>query len=159
MIQNDLKSIILTQSELIGINPHWLMAIIQQESAWNPFAIRYELTYRYLYHPELFKINTLNTELIAQRTSWGLGQLMGAVARELGHLGYLSELLDPKTNIYYMCLLISRCMKTSSQQSDIFAMYNGGEGALRLINGKYPNQTYVDSVTHYLSEYETGIRS
>ena len=77
-------------------------AIITQESGWNAFAIRYEQTYQYLFNPDEFaKKNkvTLSTEINTQKMSWGLGQIMGAVARELGFEGSMPLLSDAQLNI------------------------------------------------------------
>lgn len=43
-------------------------------------------------------------EFWAQQASWGLMQIMGAVAREHGFIGrYLTELTDPVVNLRYGC--------------------------------------------------------
>lgn len=126
-------------------------AIIRQESAWDPYAIRYEPEYNYLFTPEKFKKTSFETEIVAQKISWGLGQLMGALLREQGLTGFLSEALDPTVNITHLCKRIKTLEKISSNQNDIIAMYNGGPGAILRKDsfGKYRNQAYVDSVNGF----------
>ena len=135
-------------------------AIITQESGWNAFAIRYEQTYQYLFNPDEFaKKNkvTLSTEINTQKMSWGLGQIMGAVARELGFEGSMPLLSDAQLNILLMCTHISRLKKISDQTDDIIAMYNGGTGALHKLDGKYKNFGYVDSVKKHLKNLKEVI--
>lgn len=49
-----------------------------------------------------------NSEWIAQQTSWGLLQLMGANARSLGFKLPLPALCDPVHGLEYGCLLLAR---------------------------------------------------
>lgn len=144
-------------SKKINIPVYWIVSLVKQESDFDPFAIRYEPDYKYLYQPESFiKFNSLETEIQSQKMSWGLGQIMGATAREFCLQGYLSVLLLPEVNLHYMGLLLESLMAQSSEKDDIFAMYNGGKGALHKIDGKYKNQSYVDSVNKHLSDLEKG---
>src|SRR6478736_1371356 len=97
-----------------AIDPNLFKAIISQESAWNIFAIRTEPTYKWLYQPEEFAKNpliNLSTEVATQKMSWGLGQIMGALAREQGHKGLMGELLDPNINIKHIGLRLKTLSK------------------------------------------------
>jgi soluble lytic murein transglycosylase-like protein len=58
-------------------------AICEQESAWNPWAIRYEPAFFAHYiAPQLSAGKISVTEAQARAFSWGLMQVMGQVARE-----------------------------------------------------------------------------
>src|SRR5579864_7225582 len=58
-------------------------AICEQESAWNPWAIRYEPAFFAHYiAPQLDAGKLSITEAQARAISWGLMQVMGQVARE-----------------------------------------------------------------------------
>lgn len=141
------------------IDASWIRAIIAQESSWNQYAIRYEPTYTYLYKPSDFskKLNiSLATETVCQELSWGLGQIMGAVARQQGHDGPMGELFQPETNIKHICLTLHHLKNLSPNIDDIFAMYNGGPSAIHLVNSKYKNQAYVDSIKKHLQTYMDG---
>ena len=75
-------------------------AICQVESSLNPTATRHEPHYRWLVGDN----ETMSpTERQGQMTSWGLMQVMGAVARELGHIGPFEDLLHPPTGLFYGC--------------------------------------------------------
>jgi soluble lytic murein transglycosylase-like protein len=135
-----------------SVDPHWMRAIVYQESGNNPYALRFEPTYRYLYQPEHYTspVNGLHTEMITQRMSWGLAQIMGALAREQGHTGFMGELLNPETNITHLAIRIRDLKKISTFPPDVFAMYNCGPGAIHKTSGKYQNQSYVDAIQTYL---------
>ena len=56
-----------------------ICAIVEQESAWDPHAIRYEPAFRSRY---VAPLGLPPTEEVARSISWGLMQVMGQVARE-----------------------------------------------------------------------------
>lgn len=140
------------------VEPTWVKAIIEVESAWNPYAIRYEP--QYPYHFETSKCAkrarvTLATELATQRMSWGLGQVMGALAREQGHQGSMAELTQPELNLKHMCIRLKDLNQRAASPAEVFAAYNGGPGAMkRLESGLFLNQTYVDKVKGALKNYD-----
>ena len=117
-------------------------AICQVESSLNPSAIRHEPHYRWLVGDN----ETMSpTERQDQMTSWGLMQVMGDVARELGHTGTLSELLDPHTGLFYGCLHLRRFRAKYDIWPGVIAAYNAGSP--RRVAGQigpYVNQSYVD---------------
>ena len=63
-----------------------------------------------------------------QQASWGLMQIMGAVARELGFAGlYLPALCDPALNLTYGCQKLQ--LELEWAKGDVraaLAAYNGG---------------------------------
>jgi soluble lytic murein transglycosylase-like protein len=139
----------------------WIKAIITQESNWNKYALRYEPAYNYLLKPDEFakKVGTtLNTEIQVQKMSWGLGQIMGALAREQGHLGPMGELFDPFINISMLAQRLNTIMKYTHIQNSVFSAYNGGLEAWHYFtkNGKYSNESYVDSVNKHLQAIQKG---
>jgi hypothetical protein len=136
-----------------GIDPLWIRAIISQESGWNTYALRYEAAYRYLFDTVGRAVEarvTVNTEIVTQKMSWGLGQIMGALAREQGLLGHMGQLFEPDTNIWHIAKRLFKLKQYSAVKEDVFASYNGGLDALHKVSGKYTNQTYVDSVLMHL---------
>lgn len=82
---------------------------------------------------------------MAQKTSWGLMQIMGGVAYELGFKGWPGELLDPETNLYYGCeFLIGKIFLYGDEDpARLYAAYNAGSP--RFENGRYRNQRNVDN--------------
>lgn len=117
-------------------------AWIYTESAFNPYAIRYEKDFRWL--PDDLKEGT--TEWMARKTSWGLLQIMGQVARERGFdARYLAELCDPALNFKYAVKHLEWGRRRGEGTWDqALAAYNGGLGG----NARAPfrNQHYVDLV-------------
>src|SRR5437899_11674014 len=87
-------------------------AVIEQESSWNPYAMRYEPTFFSRYVAPLYTNNNITaSEAWARGFSWGLMQVMGQVAREHGFAAaehpFLSELCDPEQGINVGCRVLS----------------------------------------------------
>jgi hypothetical protein len=157
MPSSGLTNLVDTIAKAQGVQPAWVKAIISQESGWNSYALRYEVNYRWLHQPEIYAkhpLISISTEIISQKMSWGLGQIMGALAREQGHPGLMPELLKPEVNIQHICTRIKTLRNISTEVLDIFAMYNGGPGAVKKTLGKYSNQAYVDSASSYLQKFQ-----
>lgn len=154
-------------------------AIIQRESAGNTWAIRVEPPYRYLWNVAMgkpFRPLTKDervsetppadfpapigvsaaTEWQGQQTSWGLMQVMGAVARECGLTErYLTILCDPSRGVRYGCLYLKRLLSRYSVMEDAVAAYNAGTPR-RTITGVYENKPYVDAVMAYYERLHNG---
>lgn len=88
----------------------------------------------------------------AQQASWGLQQVMGAVAREYGFGGiYLTQLCDVTTNLEIGCAVLSRLLAWAKGDVDqALSAYNGGRGG----NSQRPfrNQAYADRVRALLNK-------
>lgn len=139
------------------VDPNVIKAIISQESQWNMFAIRNEPNYRWLYKVEEFAkhpLISLSTELATQKMSWGLGQIMGGLAREQGHKGLMGELLDPNVNIKHIGLRVKTLSDITKTPEEIFACYNGGPDALHKVNGVFRNLQYVQACMAFLTKYQ-----
>jgi hypothetical protein len=141
------------------IDPMLITAICMVESGGNPWAVRHEPGYQWcvpgakrpLTCPEA-------TEGFLQRTSWGLGQIMGATARDLGFDGWLTELLDPALNMIWVCSFIERlAARLYGHREDVISAYNAGSPR-KTPGGQYVNQAYVDKVLDRLRILEQEIR-
>jgi len=130
-------------------------AICQVESSLNPTATRYEPHFRWLVGDN----DAMSPkERHDQMTSWGLMQVMGAVARELGHIGPLDDLLHPPTGLFYGCLHLRRFRAKYDLWPDVIAAYNAGSP--RRVAGQvgpYVNQLYVDKVLAAWNNLEVAI--
>lgn len=107
-----------------GLPEALVCAICDHESGgWRPWAVRYEPAFRWV--PQSVKDPT---ERVARACSYGLMQVMGQTARELGFAGdYLTELCDPLVGIEYGCKKLSRCMaKCPGNVREALLCYNGG---------------------------------
>jgi len=101
------------------------------------------------------------TELLFQQTSWGLMQIMGAVARERGFRGWLTELCDPATNLEWGCRHLCWMIDHNNAYGlpdyritpeDLAAAWNWG--SRMVVDGKYANEDYVKRVVRAMVNYE-----
>jgi soluble lytic murein transglycosylase-like protein len=104
-------------------------AVIEQESAWEPHAIRYEPAFRMRYVAPL-----------------GLSQTE-EVARERGFTGhFLSALCDPGTGLDIGCaVLASKLSAAGGELAQALALWNGGASA-----------TYAPDVLAHIAKYARG---
>ena len=121
-------------------------AVIEQESAWNTWAMRYEPLFFAKYVAPLYTNNKITaSEAYARGFSWGLMQVMGQVARESGcDAPFLSILCDPAQGLATGCKVLRR--KFDSAEGDTtraLLAWNGGA------NLAYPVQVLARRA-HYL---------
>lgn len=151
-----------------------ICGIISQESAWNPWSMRYEpaFTDRYVI-PAYPKSSP--TFRVQHGSSWGLMQIMGLVARELGCKDNLLYLLLPEIGITWGCRKLAALSKRYGAGKgrieeygtrgvlgqDVIASFNQGNDrwvdedadGVHDINERYRNQDYVSAVLGYADEW------
>ncbi|MFZ3214900.1 MAG: transglycosylase SLT domain-containing protein [Candidatus Acidiferrales bacterium] len=107
------------------LDPALLCAVVEQETAWDPHAIRYEPGFRARY---IAPLGLPPTEEIARSISWGLLQVMGQVAREHGfERKFLSALCEPAAGLEIGCAVLAS--KLAAAQGDVargLTLWNGG---------------------------------
>lgn len=164
-----------------GIDPPLVEAVIEQESSGNPDAWNPEPRYRYFWDvrrdrpfrsvsdvevaakfpPKDFPaLAGDDQEWWGQQASWGLMQLMGAVAREHGFKGmYLTRLCsDPALNIDLGCAHLAGHLswatrlyvgleagRSAAVTRAALAAYNGGRSG-NSPAGPLRNRAYADEV-------------
>ena len=142
------------QSQKTGLNRAMVAALVMVESAGKRFATRYEPNFKFIFDPYSYA-KSLNitqfTEEEHQKTSWGLLQIMGVVARELGFKGYLPELCTSELGLKYGCLKLKELYERYDNINDVVAAYNAGS-AIKTTGGHYVNERYVDKVFRYYRE-------
>lgn len=116
-----------------GLDPKLVCAVCEQESSWNPWAVRYEPAFYLRYIAPMNLANA--TEAQMRSTSFGLMQIMGQTAREFGFCEhFLSELCDPDTGVEYGCKKLQKCFSVHGDAETSLLAYNGGS------NPNYPSQ-------------------
>lgn len=158
MITESLRQIIETKAGKYGIDPDLVQAFVLQESSGNPNSKRFEPDFfrRYIMPMKI----TDPVEREGRATSWGLLQVMGQVARELGYQGAFEGLFDPSTGLEYGCKKLSRCIKRYPGDLDsAIAAYNAGTARHTNHedeNSPFVNQSYVDGVRRYLAKIKSS---
>lgn len=124
-----------------SLRPDIIAAIIIQESNGSTFSNRFEPGFydRYIAHrdrselggwvPEPGSIPTLVTEKYNRAFSWGLMQVMGNTARELGQstAPYLTSLCDPDRGIDVGCRVFAHYLgREDGNYKRALARYNAG---------------------------------
>lgn len=135
-----------------GLEPDLVEAVCLTESGGNPFAWNPEPRYRYVvdarngrpfraltsleaigkFPPPDFRAiaGDADQEWWGQQASWGLLQVMGAVAREHGFRGpYLTELTDVMVGLHFGCKHLASQLAWAKGDTDRgLRAYNGGRG-------------------------------
>ena len=134
-----------------------LRAVVLVESGGDTWAMRYEPHYRWLWDVRRNKpVRTTmdlfpaprgvsrDSEIMGQKTSWGLMQVMGAVARERGFEGrFLSELCDPDVGMRFGCLHLLGFHRRWGTWELALVSYNAGSPR-KGDDGKWVNQVYIE---------------
>lgn len=131
-----------------GLDDALICAVCEQESGWNSQATRYEPAF---YEHYIVPMGLEEIEGRGRATSWGLMQVMGEVARELGFTGQFAELLEPQVGLDYGCKCFAQ--KLAKAQGDRYTallQYNGGGNlnyAPQVINrmAKFINPATLDA--------------
>jgi soluble lytic murein transglycosylase-like protein len=127
-----LVSLAKETAKVHALDPALICAIIEQESDFVPWAIRHEPAFDARYVKPL---NLADTEEVARSISWGLMQLMGEAARELGFRDHLASLCDPFVGIEWGCRHFSNKLKVAGGDvTRALLLWNGGG------NKQYPDQ-------------------
>lgn len=142
--------------DFLNVDKNLIAAIVATESNFEPHAMRYEETWRYLHFPEQHAIPlniTALTERKLQMFSYGLMQVMGSVAREMGMVSPLPKMLEIDTGIQYGTMQIRRMLlRWPSKIQHAISAYNQGSPIFDQAAQKYKNQGYVDKVMSYYSK-------
>ncbi|HEY2353213.1 MAG TPA: lytic transglycosylase domain-containing protein [Candidatus Acidoferrum sp.] len=107
-------------------------AVAEQESAWNPWALRFEPAFFAKYVAPLYtNFKVTASEAYARGFSWGLMQVMGQVAREAGFDDpFLSALCDPERSLALGCRVLRRKFDASGGDATrALLAWNGGANA------------------------------
>lgn len=128
-------------------------AVVEVESGGDPWAIRYEPGFfdRYVRDLKISPVYpcSLQTERQARATSWGLMQLMGQTAREIGYAEpFLARLCEPDFGLEYGCRYLGLLAKRHLDRygyEGVVAAYNAGSPR-KNPDGFWANQPYVEKI-------------
>jgi soluble lytic murein transglycosylase-like protein len=145
---NKFLSIAKVSAEEYNIPLAYLMAIAEIESAFDPYALRFETDNPWIYHPRKYanmnKITPLTEEML-QHFSFGLCQIMGSTIRSpLGFKGPLAQTFNPQLNLRLGAKYIKWLAKKYSDPQDLASAYNAGRPMRKKNEFTYHNQKYVD---------------
>ena len=140
---------VISIAKSYGLDPDFVCAVVKTESGWRPSVVRFEPKWRYFVSPAAFaKTNgiTEDTEQQLQMFSWGLTQIMGGKARELGYTGMLTELIKPELCVELSCQFMRRLFDRYKSYEHVAAAYNAGTPIMDFQTHKFRNQEYVDTI-------------
>lgn len=151
---NKFGELIRAAAEKNSLNVELFASLIMQESGGKVDAWRYEPNFYRTYLEKLtieemqgFVPNNilLDDEKRLRSVSWGLTQILGETARELGFEGDLDiDLFDPATNLEYGAKYLAKCFARHPDEREALLAYNGGSDdtypdrvLARKMNGEY----------------------
>jgi len=131
-----------------------LHALIAVESDGNPWAVRYEPAFfaRYIEAKRwpVFGAVSSETEKRLLATSFGLCQVMGVTARELGFTGaFLTQLCAPALSLDYGCRYLAQQRARYATRSLRWAVAAYNAGTPKVVNGVFVNEAYVKKVERH----------
>lgn len=118
-----------------GLDPNEIASVIQTESSGNPNA--------YVAEPKL------------NDASYGLMQLLGITARNLGYTDDLSGLFDPDTNINYGSKLWAQLkQRFGDDPAALYSAYNSGSATAYQTNSQVSSnvQRFLDNLSSLVTE-------
>lgn len=147
MDKEELRKLIVVAARRYDLDPDFVEGFCRQESSCDPWAARYEPAF---YDRYIKPLKVGETEGRLRATSFGLMQVMGQVARELGFKDkWLTALCDPAIALDYGCRHLKNKLLKYGLKGGI-AAYNSGSPRVRK-DGKYENQSYVDGILKHVA--------
>jgi len=133
-------------SHKLKLDPALVCAVIEQESRWKPFAVRFEPAFHEKYLVPMHAAFP-PTEDMCRAMSFGLMQLMGETARELGFKNeFLTSLCDPDVGLDWGCAhLVRRIASADGDLRQGLQRWNGGK-----------NLNYADEVLARMPRYKAA---
>ena len=157
MTKDDLIALARQTAKAHGLDDALVCAVVEQESGWNPWAIKYEPDFFKKYVAPLWTANKVTnmTELQSRAFSWGLMQLMGQCAREDGFPDseQLSWLCDPAIGLQWGCKHLAHKIAVARgvvKQGLLF--WNGGG------NKNYADEVFARIPTYQVSNNATEVK-
>lgn len=141
------------------IDPTFLKALIDVESDWNTFKVVFDP--RYIWVKDVKFLSdwigcTQETMRMMQQTTYGLMQIVGVNAYTIGYKGWLTQMLDPRTNLEWGCKILQQKQKKfGDDPATLYASYNGGSPR-KFESDRFVNQSQVNA---FLKSYSSRCAS
>lgn len=139
--------IIRVQASSFDLPPELVRAMVAQESTFQPYRNRFEQDFydSYIKGKKLDFVPPLClkiTEALGRATSWGLFQIMGATARELGFRGWFPELCQLEVGLEWGCRYLASLRRRFGHEgwAVVVRAYNGGPGGRANASNHYPDE-------------------
>ena len=135
MKKNDIIEFARLRAAQFSLPPELVCAVIEQESRWDSWAVRYEPAFPNKYVDPLRLSGQLksfgatkDTESTLRSCSFGLMQVMGQVAREHGlEAPFLTELCNPERGLELGCShLAKKLEQAEGDTTRALQLWNGG---------------------------------
>lgn len=91
MTREEVYALCKSTASKYAVDPILILAICEQESSYNPFAVRLET---HFFSKYIEKMSLATTSEVLLSCSFGLMQLMGESLRESGYFGWWKSLTD-----------------------------------------------------------------
>jgi soluble lytic murein transglycosylase-like protein len=129
-----------------GIPFEILCGLIERESGWDQYCIRFEPQFYQEYVIPLMNSKRITniTEAEARAMSWGLMQPLLETAREFGYSGPAAQLCDPETGLDIGCKILANKLKSAQDLESGLLRWNGGS-----------NKQYGAEVIALAAKYKT----
>ncbi len=153
----ELMVVIRKWADAHDLDPALVWAVVAVESNSCESAVRFETGYKYLFDPARVRPVgcSVETETALQKMSWGLMQVMGAVLREKGFKGWLTEILtDVDAQVEYGCRHLAGLVKRWGIPGGV-AAYNAGSPR-KDSSGNFENAEYVSKVLAKAEGFRTA---
>src|ERR1700690_3953547 len=129
LVDGKLVALARRAADAEGLDNALVCAVVEQESGWNPWAMRYEPLFFAKYVAPLYTNNKVSaTEAYSRGISWGLMQVMGQTARERGVTSpFLSALCEPSAGLAIGCRILRQKLEAAgSEARKALLAWNGG---------------------------------
>ena len=142
-----LQSLACSIANQYGLPPEIVCGQVERESSWETNATRYEPAFFVRYIEPMIDSGALADmqEAKNRATSFGLLQIMGQVARELGYDGPLESLLIPEIGLAWGCEKLAKCLSSAGNIAAALQRYNGGNNPNYAAEVMQNSQKYKES--------------
>lgn len=130
MTRDELIALAQKKAAEHGLSPKIFCGLVERETQWNAWKIRYEPGFYEEYVQKMVNAGAIHdeTEAHGRAISWGLGQVMGETAREMGFTGDFAQLCEPETGLEYTARILRHDIdRASANVTAALQRYNGGK--------------------------------